>query len=401
MLYINERLINNRSFIVMATVAEQKVAKTSTDGRAYKLRGGFQLITDDADAIVGIETEMTLIGWHVQPGDCFMLCKVLGMKPADAVARLRQCQGNFDALEEPGDTLEWRMAYRQVAMALPNHGIRPMMLHMTRPITPAGVEDGLEITVFDLSTEAPQPHSIEVNDKLCLSLMRSKATLGSIELLNEFCGSPIFRVVGVPVHVRQYREKFLAERGVEVKVETKDQKSQKLQKAAKATPLAKADLANLDGNDIAAAMSRIAEPSFNYFQRKRTQPRTPEQSAPKFRQKDKDKLPEVAKLSRPQKDLIILRLTDIGVQIPDEVKNIPLRKGRHTALECEGVVEFSHAQLESVNKALRGTHHELVFVSEHSVYALRNTNTNIQFAFTQRDWEFVQRGKMDRRYSGR
>jgi hypothetical protein len=65
------------------------------------------------------------------------------------------------------------------------------------------------------------------------------------------------------------------------------------------------------------------------------------------------------------------------------------------------MVEFSHAQLEAINKALRGTHHELVFVSEHSVYALRNTSTNLQFAFTQRDWEFVQRGKMDRRYSGR
>lgn len=387
----------------MDTAVEQKVTKTSTtDGRAYKLRGGFQLITDDADAVVGIETEMSLIGWHVQPGDCFMLCKVLGMKHADAVARLRQCQGSFDTLEEPGDTLEWRMAYRQVAMALPKHGIRPMLLHMTRPITPAGVEQGLEITAFDLSAEAPQPHAIEVSDKLCLALMRSKAALGSVDLLNEFCGSNIFRIANVPPHVRQYREKLLAERGVEVKDEVKAQKPQKQQKAAKATPLAKADLAALDGNDIAAAMSRMAEPRFNYFQRKKqTQTPVPEQSAPKFRQQVQDKLPEVAKLSRPQKDLIILRLQDIGVQIPEEVKNIPLRRGRHTTLECEGVVEFSHAQLESVNKALRGTHHELVFVSEHSVYALRNTETNIQFAFTQRDWEFVQRGKMDRRYSGR
>ena len=330
-----------------------------------------------------------------------MLCKVLGMKPADAVARLRQCQGNFDSIEEPGDTLEWRMAYRQVAMALPEKGIRPMLLHMTRPITPVGVEEGLEITAFDLSAEAPQPHTIEVSDKLCLSLMRSKAALGSVELLNEFCGSNIFRVVGVPVHVRQYREKLLAER-VEVKDEVKAQKPQKQQKTAKATPLAKADLANLDGNDIAAAMSRIAEPSFNYFQRKKqTQTQVPEQSAPKFRRQAQDKLPEVAKLSRPQKDLILLRLNDIGVQIPDEVKNLPLRRGRHTVQECAGVIEFSHAQLESVNRAMRGTHHELVFVSEHSVYALRNTETNLQFAFTQRDWEFVQRGKMDRRYSGR
>lgn len=395
MLYINERLINNRSFIVMTTAVENKVAKTSTDGRAYKLRGGFQMIVNDDDEIVGVETEMSLIGWHVQPGDCFMLCRVIGMKPEDAVARLRNCQGDFDSLEEPEDTLEWRMAYRQVAMALPQNGIRPMMIHMSRPITPAGVEDGLEIVAFDLSAEAPQPHTIEVSDKLCLSLMRSKAALSNVELLNEFCGSPIFRVVNVPQHVRQYREKLLAERGIEVK--DKPQKP-KQQKAAKAAPASKEDLASIDGNDIAAAMTRLAEPSFNYFQR-RNKP-TPEQAAPKFRQRE-DKLPEVAKLSRPQKDLIILRLNDIGVQIPEEVKNLPLRRGRHTTQECAGVVEFSHAQLEAVNKALKGTHHELVYVSEHSVYALRNTNTNVQFAFTQRDWEFVQRGKMDRRYSGR
>lgn len=378
-------------------IAEQKVAKTSTDGRAYKLRGGFQFIVDDADAIVGVETEMSLIGWHVQPGDCFMLCRVLGMKPEDAVARLRKCQGDFDSLEEPEDTLEWRMAYRQVAMALPQNGIRPMMIHMSRPITPIGVEDGLEIVAFDLSAEAPQPHTIEVSDKLCLSLMRSKAALSNVELLNEFCGSPIFRVVNVPQHVRQYREKLLAERGVEV-VKPKPQKP-KQQKETKAAPAAKADLANIDGNDIAAAMTKLAEPSFNYFQRRNKH--IQEQAAPKFRQQAHDKLPEVARLSRPQKDLILLRLQDLGVQIPDEVKNLPLRRGRHTVQECAGMVEFSHAQLEAVNKALQGIHHELVYVSEHSVYALRNTNTNVQFAFTQRDWEFVQRGKMDRRYSGR
>lgn len=327
-----------------------------------------------------------------------MLCRVIGMKPEDAVARLRKCQGDFDSLEKPEDTLEWRMAYRQVAMALPQNGIRPMMLHMSRPITPAGVEDGLEIVAFDLSAEAPQPHTIEVSDKLCLSLMRSKAALSNVELLNEFCGSSIFRVVHVPQHVRQYREKLLAERGIEVEVKPKPQK-QKQQKSTKVTPVAaKADLANIDGNAIAAAMTKLAEPSFNYFQRKNKH--TQEQAAPKFRQRE-DKLPEVAKLSRPQKDLILLRLQDIGVQLPDEVKNLPLRRGRHTAQECAGVIEFSHAQLEAVNKALQGIHHELVYVSEHSVYALRNTNTNIQFAFTQRDWEFVQRGKMDRRYSGR
>jgi hypothetical protein len=59
------------------------------------------------------------------------------------------------------------------------------------------------------------------------------------------------------------------------------------------------------------------------------------------------------------------------------------------------------AQLCAVNKALKGVHHELVFVEEHAVYALRNTKTNIQFVFTRRDWEFVQLGKDERRYSGR
>lgn len=380
--------------------AVEKVTKTITDGRAYTMYGGVTSEFDEAGDCVGLVNNLTILGWHIQPGDCLMLSSVLGISHAEATEQLRKCD-NFEDLE--GITREWRMSYRQVAMALPEEGCKPMMLHITKPITPAGVTAGIQdvrITAFRLDAEQPTPHNIEVSDKLCLQLMRSKAAAQYLEFLNEFCGASIFKVAGVPSHVRKHREKMLIARGIEPKPKEKERKETKQEK--------KADVTALNAADIAAEMTKLAEPNFVYFkkkrqreefERKREQERP--QRAPKFRQQDKDKLPEVAKLSRPQKDLILLRLTDIGVQIPDEVNNLPLRKGRHTALECEGVVEFSHAQLESVNKALQGVHHELVYVSEHSVYALRNTETNIQFAFTQRDWEFVQRGKLDRRYSGR
>lgn len=376
----------------MATAVEE-VAKTTTDGRAYTMYGAVTQLIDENDECVGLENNLTILGWHIRPGDCLMLSSVLGISHADALERIRGC-ADICALE--ADTREWRMSYRQVAMALPE-GCTPMMLHITKPITPAGVTAGsqdVRITAFRLDAEQPTPHTIDVSEKLCLQLMRSKAAAQHIEFLNEFCGAPIFRVTGIPSHVRKHREKMLSVRGIEPK--PKENKKEK------------ADVASLSAADIAAEMTKLAEPNFVYFQRKRQREefeRKREQErpqrAPKFRNREEDKLPEVAKLSRPQKDLIVLRLRDIGVEVPAEVNNLPLRRGRHTTRENAGVIEFSHAQLGSVNKALKSVHHELVFVEEHSVYALRNTRTNIQFAFTQRDWEFVQLGKEERRYSGR
>lgn len=384
----------------MTTVDAKQVEKTSiTDGRAYTMYGAVTQIIDENDECVGLENNLTILGWHIQPGDCLMLSSVLGISHADALERIRGCA---DICELEADTREWRMSYRQVAMALPE-GCTPMMLHITKPITPAGVTAGshdVRITAFRLDAEQPTPHTIDVSEKLCLQLMRSKATARYLEFLNEFCGASIFKVAGVPYHVRKHRDKMLVARGIEPKPRERKEERKEIKQE-------KADVTSLNAADIAAEMTKLAEPNFVYFkkkkqreefERKREQERP--QRAPKFRHKE-DKLPEVAKLSRPQKDLILLRLQDIGVQIPDEVKNLPLRRGRHTAQECAGVIEFSHAQLDAVNKALQGIHHELVYVSEHSVYALRNTETNLQFAFTQRDWEFVQRGKMDRRYSGR
>jgi hypothetical protein len=294
------------------------------------------------------------------------------------------------------------MAYRQVAMALPE-GCKPMMLHITKPITPTGVTAGMQdlcITAFRLDAEQPTPHNIEVSDKLCLQLMRSKAAAQHIEFLNEFCGAPIFKISGIPSHVRKHREKMLIARGIEPKPREKREPKQEKKE--------KADITALNAEDIAAEMTKLAEPNFVYFkkkkqreefERKREQERP--QRAPKFRSSKEDKLPEVSRLSRPQKDLIVMRLQDIGVEVPAEVNNLPLRRGRHTTQENAGVVEFTMAQLCAVNKALKGVHHELVFVEEHAVYALRNTKTNIQFVFTRRDWEFVQLGKDERRYSGR
>lgn len=382
----------------MATAVEE-VTKTTTDGRAYTMYGAVTQIIDDNDECVGLENNVTILGWHVQPGDCLMLSSVLGISHADAVERIKGCS-DISTLE--ADTREWRMAYRQVAMALPE-GCKPMMLHITKPITPAGVTAGTQdlcITAFRLDAEQPTPHNIEVSDKLCLQLMRSKAAAQHIEFLNEFCGAPIFKISGIPSHVRKHREKMLIARGIEPKPREKRELKQEKEK--------KADVTALNAEDIAAEMTKLAEPNFVYFkkkkqreefERKREQERP--QRAPKFRSSKEDKLPEVSRLSRPQKDLIVMRLQDIGVEVPAEVNNLPLRRGRHTTQENAGVVEFTMAQLCAVNKALKGVHHELVFVEEHSVYALRNTKTNVQFVFTRRDWEFVQLGKDERRYSGR
>jgi hypothetical protein len=316
----------------------------------------------------------------------------------EALKAIEGCE-SFEALQ--GEALEWSINYRQVAMSLPET-VRPMMLHITQKCGMAGPihtgMDGLSVEITDI--EEGETHSVKINEKVCFALMRNKRTGDDeIQLLNGFCGGTLFRLIDAPKHIREYRRNLA------------------VQNHAQATKQPAAD-AKYSAADIAASMTRLAEPQHEYFKRQRDrkeqeqkrkskpdQERKPEpkQLAPTFKAK-KDKLPEVpdsVRLSGPQKELIILRLRDIGVEIPQSVTSLPLRRGRHTRQETAGVIEFTLGQLSAVNSALRCTQHELVYVEEHNVYALRHVVTNLQYAFTQRDWEFVNRGKMDRRYSGR
>lgn len=383
-------------------LAQVVAAETATRQRVQLMGGITPLLDKDGDT-VALVNNMTIFGWFDKESDSLFVARLVGMPHDEALKAIEGCE-SFENLQ--GNALEWCVNYRQVAMSLPET-VRPMTLHVQRQCGMAGPihtgMDGLSVEITDI--EEGETHSVRINEKVCFALMRNKRT-GDDELrfLNEFCGGALFRLIDAPKHIREYRRNLAVQNHE--------------QTASKQPAVSAASSASFSAEDIAASMTRLADPQFCYFQRQRSRKeqnqdrkskpdqerkQEPKQLAPTFRAK-KDKLPEVpdsVRLSGPQKELILLRLADIGVEIPQAVAELPLRRGRHTRQETAGIVEFTMGQLSAVNAALKCTSHELVYVEEHNVYALRHTVTNLQYVFTQRDWEFVKRGKMDRRYSGR
>lgn len=375
------------------TTQQVVAAETATKCRV-QLVGGITPLLDEAGDTVALLNNTTIFGWFDKQSDSLFVARIVGHPHDEALKAIEGCE-SFEALQ--GEALEWSINYRQVAMSLPET-VRPMMLHVTQKCGMAGPihtgMDGLSVEITDL-TEG-ETHSVRINEKVCFALMRNKRTgEEEIQFLNSFCGGNLFRLIDTPKHIKEYRRTLTAQQHT----------------TANKQSVASAD-AKYSAADIAASMTRLAEPQHEYFQRRKEQKRKqeqkpteqePKQKAPTFKAK-KDKLPEVpdsVRLSGPQKELILMRLADIGVEIPQAVAELPLRRGRHTRQETAGIVEFTMGQLSAVNAALKCTSHELVYVEEHNVYALRHTVTNLQYVFTQRDWEFVKRGKMDRRYSGR
>ena len=375
------------------TTQQVVAAETATRQRVQLVGGITPLLDGDGDAVALINN-LTLFGWFDKESDSLFVARLTGMRHEDALKEIEGCE-SFEALQ--GSTLEWCINYRQVAMSLPET-VRPMLLHVRQQCGMAGPihtgMDGLSVEITDI--EEGETHSVRINEKVCFSLMQNKRT-GSdeIQFLNGFCGGNLFRLIDTPKHIKAYRHALTAQQHT----------------TARKQPAADA---KYSAADIAASMARLAEPQHDYFKRQRNrkeqnqkveQKTEPKQKAPSFRAKS-NKLPEATvpdsvRLSKPQKELICLRLQDIGVEIPQAVTELPLRRGRHTRQETAGIIEFTMGQLSAVNAALRCTHHELVYVEEHHIYALRNTESNLQYVFTERDWRFVTMGKEARRYSGR
>lgn len=106
----------------------------------------------------------------------------------------------------------------------------------------------------------------------------------------------------------------------------------------------------------------------------------------------KDEIIEVVRFTRPQRDLILKRLKDIDVACP-ALEDLPLRRGRLSKQESQGLVQYSSEQLECLNTLLEHTGYALIFVPEYGIYGLRHLRTGQLIELSASDIAFLRYGK--------
>ena len=373
-------------------------SKESQEARVNLVRGISPLI-DDEDELVGYADNITIAGWYVKEVDAIHVQRLHAYAThADSFKALNALKvGADDPDKIVPDTLEWVFRYGSVKEALPV-GVEPVVVHLQRELqvttavtsADAGVE-GLTVKVINLATGATFKRVGSETENIRYKVLPCKRIGACLATLRNFCGKELFVYEKLPDFLQEYRAKAKPE------TQEKDQ--------------APAQLDKLNAEELMAAMCSFG--SAKPKQRKPLEAKPNSDSAPKRpvpkrqlapkAEAPKHKLPEVdsaCKLSQPQKDLVLRRLADIGVQDPG-ICNIPVRRGRLTRLEKAGGVEFTGAQMAHINAVLKPTDFKLEYVEEHNVYALRHMKSSLTYVFTRRDWEFVAFGKESRRYSGK
>lgn len=349
---------------------------------------------------------LTIAGWYIVKSKVLKPWRIHGFKTHSGKgAHAYRKDPVFDPTKKPTN--------------MPADGIVPMLLELRRPVTPnADISlnaESLEIKVTNLQdnesyylSELIHEHYVASNKgAFQILLTEYNEQAAALQMLRNFCGVDLFKFVSVPAHIKEWRRKHLQTEQPAADMSTSS--STELAEAMCSIGNHREGIvyscqSDSKGHTHRQHMLRSKPDQPKVDQKKPERSKVDQKKAEQTKPAQKDSeptrngIPAAAWLSKPQRDLILLRLSDVEVACP-AMETYPLRRGRLAKGESEGIISFSAAQLYHINKIMTSHHYEVVYNADNDVYALRNLHTGMAYAFTKRDWAFVQLGKECKRFS--